>query len=100
MIEWPSFRNDRGTFSYDNPASSFRKQGGFTSYHHGENFIFFIIKKEGVQAEKQVIFKRKIIALIFWNKIIFKNEKSSQKTVRIFIISIGRSYFKIFDRKP
>ena len=70
MIAWPSFRNDRGTFLYDNPASSFRKQGGFTSYHHGENFIFYIIKKEGVQAEKKVIFKWKIIAWIFWNKVI------------------------------
>lgn len=35
----------------------FGSRGGFTSYHHGKNFIFFIIKKEGVQAEKQVIFK-------------------------------------------
>lgn len=55
MIEGALFGMIRGSLRYDLsslwlPAPSFRKRGGFTSYHNGRNLIFLSFEREDFQA--------------------------------------------------
>ena len=68
-----------GTFDYDCPAPSFRKQGGFTSYHNGTNIIFFVIKKRYFQAQKLGAPKSENHSLNFLKEGHLRKRKSSFK---------------------
>ena len=65
------------------PAPSFRKQGDLPLIISVKNFIFFIIKKDGVQAQNKGHKKTKIIELEFLREEHFRSEKSFQKASEI-----------------